>query len=61
MPVDDNFYFGWPKLYSVISLTLRRLLHSIATPHTPVKSSNFHETLSSIHSSVEANEHSPAP
>ncbi|TEA33105.1 hypothetical protein DBR06_SOUSAS18610018, partial [Sousa chinensis] len=36
-------------------------LHSIVTPATPVKSSNFHEMLSSIHSSVEAKDHSPAP
>ncbi|TEA35361.1 hypothetical protein DBR06_SOUSAS28410011, partial [Sousa chinensis] len=35
-------------------------LHSIVTPDTPVKSSNFREMLSSIHSSVEVKEHSPA-
>ena len=43
-----------------MSLTLCGLLHSVVTPDTPVKSSNFHE-MSSIHSSVEAKEHSPAP
>ncbi|TEA34416.1 hypothetical protein DBR06_SOUSAS6410061, partial [Sousa chinensis] len=37
------------------------LLHSTVTPDSPVKSSNFHEMLSSIHSSVEAKEHSRAP
>ncbi|TEA26177.1 hypothetical protein DBR06_SOUSAS18110010, partial [Sousa chinensis] len=36
-------------------------LHSTVTPDTPVKSSNFHEMLSSIHSSVEAKEHFPEP
>ncbi|TEA34165.1 hypothetical protein DBR06_SOUSAS2710024, partial [Sousa chinensis] len=30
------------------------------TPDTPVKS-NFCEVLSSVHSSIEAKEHSPAP
>ncbi|TEA31635.1 hypothetical protein DBR06_SOUSAS7710080, partial [Sousa chinensis] len=35
-------------------------LYSAVTPDTPVKSSNFPEMLSSIHSSVEAKEHSPA-
>ncbi|TEA37042.1 hypothetical protein DBR06_SOUSAS210198, partial [Sousa chinensis] len=38
-----------------------RLLHSIVTSDTPVKSSNFREMLSSVHSSVESKEHSPAP
>ncbi|TEA35644.1 hypothetical protein DBR06_SOUSAS29110002, partial [Sousa chinensis] len=37
------------------------LLHSTVTPDTPVNSCNFCETLSSIHSSVEAKEHSPKP
>ena len=32
----------------------------ITVPETPVKHSNFHEMLSSIHSSIEAKEHSPA-
>ncbi|TEA38045.1 hypothetical protein DBR06_SOUSAS27910038, partial [Sousa chinensis] len=50
-----------PKINSVISLTLCKLLHSIVTPDTPVKSSNFYEMLSAIHSSAEAREHSPAP
>ncbi|TEA34921.1 hypothetical protein DBR06_SOUSAS39610002, partial [Sousa chinensis] len=36
-------------------------LNSIVTPDTPVKASNFREMLSSIHCSVEAKEHSPAP
>ncbi|TEA33860.1 hypothetical protein DBR06_SOUSAS29410023, partial [Sousa chinensis] len=36
-------------------------LHSVVKPNTPVKSSNFHEMLSSIHSFVVAKEHSPAP
>ncbi|TEA40982.1 hypothetical protein DBR06_SOUSAS9010005, partial [Sousa chinensis] len=35
-------------------------LQSAVTPDTPVKSFNFHEMLSSIYSSVEAKEHSPA-
>ncbi|TEA36159.1 hypothetical protein DBR06_SOUSAS11510077, partial [Sousa chinensis] len=35
-------------------------LHSTVTPDTPVKTSNFHEMLSSSHSSVEAKEHSLA-
>ncbi|TEA34218.1 hypothetical protein DBR06_SOUSAS2710094, partial [Sousa chinensis] len=33
----------------------------VVTPDTPVKSSNFCEMLSSIHSSVEAKGHSPTP
>ncbi|TEA33995.1 hypothetical protein DBR06_SOUSAS2310096, partial [Sousa chinensis] len=37
-----------------------RLLHSVVTPDTRVKSSNFHEMLSSIYSSVEAKTRSPA-
>ncbi|TEA22948.1 hypothetical protein DBR06_SOUSAS8410067, partial [Sousa chinensis] len=37
-----------------------RYLHSIVTPATPVKSSNFRE-MSSVHSSIEAKEHSLAP
>ncbi|TEA32633.1 hypothetical protein DBR06_SOUSAS19810021, partial [Sousa chinensis] len=37
-----------------------RLLHSIVIPDTYVTSSNFPE-MSSIHSSIEAKEHSPAP
>lgn len=40
MPVAGDFYFGWPKISSVVSLTLFRLLHSIVTPDTPVESSN---------------------
>ncbi|TEA41980.1 hypothetical protein DBR06_SOUSAS12610027, partial [Sousa chinensis] len=36
-------------------------LYLIVTPDTPVESSNFREMLSSIHSPVEAKEHSPAP
>ncbi|TEA29828.1 hypothetical protein DBR06_SOUSAS7110088, partial [Sousa chinensis] len=36
-------------------------LPSTVVPDTSVKSSNFREMLSSIHSSVEAKEHSPAP
>ena len=47
------------KINSVISLTLCGLLHSILTPDMPAKSSNCHEIMSSIHSSVEAKEHSP--
>ncbi|TEA34486.1 hypothetical protein DBR06_SOUSAS10710006 [Sousa chinensis] len=61
MPVASDFYFAWPKINSVISLTLCRLLHLIVTPDTPVKSSNFCEMLSSVHSSVEAKEQVPAP
>ncbi|TEA25965.1 hypothetical protein DBR06_SOUSAS3210007, partial [Sousa chinensis] len=38
-----------------------RLLHSIVTPDTPVKPSNFREMLSSIYSSVAAKECSLAP
>ncbi|TEA32074.1 hypothetical protein DBR06_SOUSAS32110007, partial [Sousa chinensis] len=60
MLVAGDFYFGQPKINSVISLTLCWLLRSIVTPDTPVKSSNFCEMLSSIDSSVEAKEHSPA-
>ena len=40
MPVAGDFYFGWPKISSVVSLTLFRLLHSIVTPDIPVKSSS---------------------
>ncbi|TEA36276.1 hypothetical protein DBR06_SOUSAS54110001, partial [Sousa chinensis] len=36
-------------------------LHSIVTPDTCVKSSHFREMLSSVHSSVETKEESPAP
>ena len=61
MPVAGDFYFGWPKINSVISLTLCGLLPSIETLDIPVKSSNFHEMLFSVHSSVEAKAHSPAP
>ena len=54
-------FFSWPaKNNSVISLTLCRLLHSITKPEIPEKSSDFHETLSSVHSSVEAKEHASA-
>ena len=61
MPMVSNFYFGWPEINSVIQLTLGWLLHSVVAPDTPVTSSNFRETLSSIHSSVEVEEHPLAP
>ena len=61
MPMVSNFYFGWPEINSVIELTLGWLLHSVVAPDTPVTSSNFRETLSSIHSSVEVEEHPLAP
>ena len=51
--MEGSFYFGWPKINSVISLTLCGLLHSKVTPDAPVKSSDFHEMLSSVHSFVE--------
>ena len=54
MPVADDFYFDQPEMNSIISLTLSGLLYPIAISNTPVKSSNFHEMLSSIHSSAEA-------
>ena len=57
--VAGELYFGWPQINSVISLTLWGLLHSVLTPDT-VKSSNFTE-MPSIHSSVKAVGHSPAP
>ena len=55
----QQLFFLQAKNY-FISQTLCELSQSIVTPHTPIKSSNFHETLSSIHSSAEAQEHSPA-
>ena len=39
MPVAGDFYFGWSKTNSVISLILCGLLHSIVTSDTSVKSS----------------------
>ena len=60
MPVAGGFYFGWPKTNSVISLILCVLLHSIVTPDTSVKSSDFCEMLFSIHFSPEGKQHSPA-
>ena len=45
--MEGNFYFGWPQINSVISLTLCGLLHSKVTPDTPVKS-DFPEMLFSI-------------
>ena len=59
--VAGEFYFGWPQMNSVISLTLWGLLQSVVTPDTPLKSSNVTEMLSSVHSSEKAVEHSPAP
>ena len=56
-----SFYFGWIKINFVILLTFRGLLHSVVTPDTPVESFNWIEMLSSVHSSVEAKEPSPAP
>lgn len=58
MSVASDFYFGWPQINSFLSLTLCRLLHSVVTP---VKSSDFHEMLSSVSSCIEVQEHSPAP
>ena len=52
-----EFYFGQPKINSVISLILCQLLHLTVTPDTSVEFSNFHETLSSIHFSVEGKEY----
>ena len=54
----QQFFFWQAKNYFT-SQTLCELSHSIVTPHTCIKSSNFQETLSSIHSSAEQ-EHSPA-
>lgn len=35
-PVPSHFYSGWPKINSVILLTLCGLLHSMVTPDTSV-------------------------
>ena len=56
----QQFFFWQAKNNSFISQTLCELSHSIVTPHTPIKASNFHETLPSTHSSAEAQDHSPA-
>ena len=67
MPVAGDFFLVGPKLI-VISLTLCGLLYSIVTSDTPVQSFThcnytpviFCETLSSVHISLEAEEHFPA-
>ena len=62
LTIGGWWFSFWPaKIHSVISLTLCGLLDSEVIPDTPVKVSNFHEMGSSIHSSVEAKECSPAP
>ena len=59
LTIGGWWIFFWPaKIHSVISLTLCGLLDS--ETHL-VKSSNFHEMLSLIHSFVGAKEYSPAP
>eukprot|EP00069_Balaena_mysticetus_P019517 bmy_12316T0 len=56
-------YSSGPSAAGVFSANtcFSRYLHSIVTPDAPVKPSNFREMLSSVHSSVEAKEHSLAP